>query len=276
LTGLRLASRISLFSLPDGLISTSRTEYAARMSVLHESSGSRGCEVGPIPIRPVSEWFLGVAPYAIMVFIWALLFIPATRPVMMHHFSENRAVEIATLFFFVAGGLYGLWMTRALWRSGRPRWIVWFYGVFAVGLLFLAGEEIAWGQWIFKWETPERWMAINIQEETTLHNVWPLQGNTEFLRLGFGVAALIGVALGRIPALRPLAPSRLLLPWFWAILLFGFPDLYNDYHRFEGWLQPAINKSSEAIEMLISMSSFLYVGLQSIALLPRTPFRTPL
>jgi multisubunit Na+/H+ antiporter MnhG subunit len=43
--------------------------------------------------------------------------------------------------------------------------------VFALGTFFVAGEEIAWGQHIFGWSTPGALEAVNVQQETTLHNI---------------------------------------------------------------------------------------------------------
>jgi hypothetical protein len=39
-----------------------------------------------------------------------------------------------------------------------------------LGALYMAGEEISWGQWIFMWDTPEAMLEINDQHETNLHN----------------------------------------------------------------------------------------------------------
>ena len=39
-----------------------------------------------------------------------------------------------------------------------------------LGAFYMAGEEISWGQWLFYWDTPETFAAINDQNETNLHN----------------------------------------------------------------------------------------------------------
>jgi hypothetical protein len=42
-----------------------------------------------------------------------------------------------------------------------------------VGLIYFAGEELSWGQHIFKWEAPDAIKEINRQDETNLHNLGP-------------------------------------------------------------------------------------------------------
>jgi len=39
-----------------------------------------------------------------------------------------------------------------------------------LGAIYMLGEEISWGQWIFMWDTPEFMLEHNKQHETNLHN----------------------------------------------------------------------------------------------------------
>ncbi len=42
----------------------------------------------------------------------------------------------------------------------------------ALGSLYIAGEEMSWGQHFFHWNTPEYWAEVNRQQETNLHNTY--------------------------------------------------------------------------------------------------------
>ena len=42
----------------------------------------------------------------------------------------------------------------------------------ALSCLYIAGEEMSWGQHFFHWNTPEYWAELNRQEETNLHNTY--------------------------------------------------------------------------------------------------------
>jgi hypothetical protein len=63
-----------------------------------------------------------------------------------------------------------LWLARDL-RHRRQTWLAGLYLVAAIGVVFIAGEEISWGQRIIGWATPESIAAINKQDETNIHNV---------------------------------------------------------------------------------------------------------
>ena len=46
-----------------------------------------------------------------------------------------------------------------------------FLALWALALLYFAGEEASWGQWYFGWQTPDWFLAANDQGETNLHNM---------------------------------------------------------------------------------------------------------
>src|SRR5688572_3880089 len=94
--------------------------------------------------------------------------IPAARPVAYWLILENRPVELLTFILLLAGGVLGV---RLAWRVSGPSWIRAFYAAFATGLLLTAMEEVAWGQQLFGFATPELLARINVQGETTLHNI---------------------------------------------------------------------------------------------------------
>ncbi|MAQ71829.1 MAG: hypothetical protein CL565_06515 [Alphaproteobacteria bacterium] len=74
-----------------------------------------------------------------------------------------------------------------------------------LGTLYIAGEEISWGQWIFEWTTPEHWAAINDQQETNLHNTssWLDQKPRLLLEIGMIVGGIF------VPLIMKFKPSML-------------------------------------------------------------------
>jgi hypothetical protein len=95
--------------------------------------------------------------------------------------SEDGVIEWAgALGLFAGAGLFFAAFLAA--RRDRPAWLsplgVWVLLGLAVALLFLAGEEISWGQRLFGWGTPEALAEANAQDETTLHNLNLFQGTS--------------------------------------------------------------------------------------------------
>ncbi|MDH3403950.1 MAG: hypothetical protein OES32_08900 [Acidobacteriota bacterium] len=116
--------------------------------------------------------------------------------------------------------------------ASRRQWtLAALYGVLALGLLFVAGEEISWGQRVWELETPEL-LTRNRQNELNLHNL----ASRRVLHGAYILVAGIG-AFGRLLLPRPLrrrlgANVDLLLPR-WYLTSYFFPAaalyVYFDY-----------------------------------------------
>ncbi len=96
-------------------------------------------------------------------------------------------------------------------------WLKIWFGIASLASLYVAGEELSWGQWLFHWQTPAEWELLNDQGETNLHNTssWLDQKPKALLQIGVLVGGII------LPLLKLLKPSA--LPE-------RFTLIYGDYH----------------------------------------------
>lgn len=84
--------------------------------------------------------------------------------------GESGLIELATPLVAVIGAVCGVLALRyARYLPGLAirLWLI----VVILGCVYLAGEELSWGQQLFGWGTPESLRAINDQNETNLHNI---------------------------------------------------------------------------------------------------------
>ncbi len=83
--------------------------------------------------------------------------------------SEYGFIENMTVVFCLVALVY----TVKIYRLDvcLPKGIKQFVLLSGAAMFLLAGEELSWGQWYFLWETPEAWKAVNLQDETNLHNL---------------------------------------------------------------------------------------------------------
>jgi len=89
--------------------------------------------------------------------------------------QEDGFLEYAQSIFFLSAAVFSALsfyhvMRLRIKKHLQVVWLV-LFGLSAVMLFIIAGEEVSWGQRIFNIETPERLSEINQQNETTLHNV---------------------------------------------------------------------------------------------------------
>ncbi len=151
-------------------------------------------------------------------------------------FLEDGPFEYLTVaILIVVAGLALMGLSRSwsrLEKSERALLII-----FAIGLLFLAGEEASWGQRIIGIETPEKLKASNHQGELNVHNLF--LGWNEILRMViacFLSAIVILLHRDAIPGLR--GRLAILKPddrFFW------FPLILIPSHLYDEWFEQVVS-----------------------------------
>ena len=207
-----------------------------------------------------------IAPL-LLAFVTALaLLVPATQAAARWGTGgEDRPVEGATVVALLRAGLLAVRRVLRAAKAREPRFVQLFFALFAVVMVFVALEEISWGQHLLGFETPDAFKH-NAQQELTLHNLPGLHGHTEYMRFGFGLAGLVGVVAGRVRRLAPIAASVILVPWFATIMVLGGLDLWVDYGSISWRIDRTVNLMSEFVEMLIGIAALGYVWLSGRAL----------
>ena len=127
-----------------------------------------------------------LSPIIMSFFFFLLITFSFTRRFGFWLLDENKPVEILTFLMFFIGGIYGFYKTYRLKQILKFKFSF-FYVMFSFFLILIAMEEISWGQWFLHFNTPINWEKINMQGETTLHNLKGMQGNSELLRILFGI-----------------------------------------------------------------------------------------
>lgn len=145
-----------------------------------------------------------------------LLAAPATRGFAIRIQKENAPIEWATVALLLAA-ILGCSLASARAR-GRERIL---HAFAAATFTFVAGEELAWGQYLLGAPISESWAAANRQGETTLHNLAPLQGLAEFWYFFGALAAMLALLPGAARWLGRAAPSRRQLPALFCVAGFA-------------------------------------------------------
>lgn len=126
--------------------------------------------------------------------------------------AEDGPYEMLGAVFCIFASI--LLISAAAKTKPRNAWFM----LFALGTLFLALEELSWGQRLLGFSLPEKVQAINFQGELNLHNskfLQPENGNLSFLlRVGY-LLYFVALPLGMMlfPSLRRFTePSRIPIP----------------------------------------------------------------
>lgn len=145
----------------------------------------------------------------------------------------------------------------------RQRLLAAFVALAATACLYIAGEEMSWGQHLFNWSTPEYWTEINRQQETNVHNISPWFNQRPRLVLELGVLAgglvfpLLALA---VPKLRRnrwaiYLPAAALVPTAACLLLFKVFALTEKIYA----IRMPINRPAEATETFLYLFLLYYM-----------------
>lgn len=143
--------------------------------------------------------------------------------------QEDRFAEWLTAVLFAAAGA---WRIRAAFRDRRPFDLL--VGIFCI---FVAGEEMSWGQRLLGYNPPSLFLEHNTQQEATLHNFGNVIGKPKWsliaVMAGFGIllplAGRIRWSRKVVEFVRATPPSLSLIPWFAlaVTLLVWYPLTYT-------------------------------------------------
>jgi hypothetical protein len=180
--------------------------------------------------------------------------------------SEDGFAETLQALLYAAALIYALRLSLRMHRTGVDRRLVALYGLLCLGLVFMVGEEISWGQRIVGWGTPELLVETNKQAETNLHNIYGVGATFKWLQMvvaGYGVILPILVAVGWRPLQRFgawliwIVPHWTLIPFFlplfvWRIYRLALPDPPPSLYL-------VITEFNEVVELIFALGVFLFV-----------------
>jgi hypothetical protein len=147
----------------------------------------------PEPRWPLT-WLFPIAVYPVLI---ASIFVSYDFWYFMKH-KEGGIERLAVVCLLVGVG-YGVRMLLAHRRALPRAWLVWWFAIATAGMVFVAGEEVSWGQHLGLWgaeDVPEPIREINDQGETNIHNIVGIgnaidRGSTNLVIVGTFVAFFI-------------------------------------------------------------------------------------
>ena len=156
-------------------------------------------------------------------FLGGYAWLEASQPsVYYRSVQEDQALEWASYWsFFIAGSVFAVAARRQRRATGA---LPWFLAGLALFCVFVAMEEISWGQRVFGHRPPDYFLAENYQQELNLHNIASTDLRLFVFRailLGYGVLlpllALLPFARRLLDRLGIVVPPVELIPSMFAV-----------------------------------------------------------
>lgn len=183
--------------------------------------------------------------------------------------EDGLAETLQVLLYFLSFVLCCA-VARRLWVTAREE-IALLYALLGIGLCFLVGEELAWGQRVFGWGTPAALEAINKQGEITLHNIEGVGYAFKWAQLAVGAYGAIlpvllpwwidgSAAWGRLRGfLAFVVPHFTLVPYF--AFMFGW-RLYRNLFEEPDHYYFVVSEYNEIVELVLALGFLLFMTFQ--------------
>ncbi|MCG3118587.1 MAG: hypothetical protein ALAOOOJD_00807 [bacterium] len=179
---------------------------------------------------------------------------------------EDGIAEDLQVLLFVAALALCVPVVSRIWKTGAKVFAL-MYAMFGLGLFFIIGEELSWGQRIFGWETSTEMKAINKQEETNIHNIEGVGDKIKWVHVLIGAYGtflplfFLRAQLRSRPhdAASLLVPHYTLLPYFVTTLLWR---LQSNLWKPPKSLYFVITEYSEVMELVLALAFFMVLFYQ--------------
>jgi hypothetical protein len=225
------------------------------------------------------EWIIALLPVSLLALL-AVLYARWPEAYLRIIVEDGPAEWLQAAFWFLSSAA-GLIAARRL-RLAARRKLAWLMVLFMVATFFVGAEEISWGQRMVGWRTPAQLDAINLQGETTLHNI---RGGQRLVALFMIAAGLFGAFAWRFrdgTRSRPGDVRNFILP-DWPCALYFLPAalfyLTIDHPGIANRLyarHPAIVSSQhqEVVELFLAMGVLIFAldNARQAARLAHSPF----
>jgi heme/copper-type cytochrome/quinol oxidase subunit 3 len=187
--------------------------------------------------------------------------------------GEDRFAENLQVVLWVTSFILTVFVAKMKFQQG-DKVMAGLYVVLCVGLFFIIGEEVSWGQRIFGWSTPESMKVINKQDETNIHNIHGVGTTFKWLHLLVGAyGTFLPLILMRSKKLARFRDElSMLVPHYTLIPFFAIPFVWRFYRNvFEAPKDYyfAISEFSEVVEVVLAFGFLFFLLYQMRRLRPQ-------
>lgn len=174
-------------------------------------------------------------------------------------FYEDGPIEWLQFIFLLVAAYYCFRIVKNYRQYLSSKLIRNIFLMFFVLLVFVAMEEISWGQRVLGIQTPQYIEKINVQKEITFHNIGSLQAYGKRLMVLFGVVGILMICARRWlgkgvkkNALIFILPPTMM---FWLFCLITLSGVVYDLVDLN---IPVARMFREMQELCVAMIAFFY------------------
>ena len=174
--------------------------------------------------------------------------------------KEDSIIENATALMYFISAIIAIRIAFSFYEKNNILCIV--YGLLAIGMFFVTGEEVSWGQRFLHLAPSRYFIDNNSQSEINFHNLHPIQSILHKIYIFVGLyGALLWVGLIAFQKNKYIASFRYVIPewylssYFFQVVVFYF---YFDYIKPENNFLNITWQEQEPVEAILSIGFLLF------------------
>jgi hypothetical protein len=168
---------------------------------------------------------------------------------------EGGFFENSQFFLYLLSGVVTVYFSKTLFQTRKFLSII--YLILGLLFLFIAGEEVSWGQRVFELITPDWLKSINDQDEITIHNISFINDKQYLAYMLLGYYGVFSWLVNALNSSRGFVRKfHLLMPPAYLGLFFLPVFLYNAFYFSTIGSYHAL---SEFSEFMLALGVFLFV-----------------
>ena len=144
--------------------------------------------------------------------------------------KEGNLIENSQFLALILSSVFSFLFAKKL-KKGKLKYIFYFFGIV---LFIVAGDEVAWGQRLLDFQTPDQILKMNSQQETTVHNIGNFGGIVKYIYIVVGLYGSFAYFFLRN---KIFAPDSHLFPYFFSAVVYNSITLFP--HSIGIWSEPA-------------------------------------
>lgn len=243
-----------------------------RDDIFEDQSGSGRSSVGTLFDQGANAWNFSpgtlILIWLIPIFVIGIAVVSALLGKEMYKLftGEDKIAETLQVLFYAIACVLSLTIVKLLLKDDQ-KFVASLYIIVCIGLFFMLGEELNWGQRLIGWQTPDSWEAINKQKETNIHNIYGVGFAFKWMQLAVGAyGSILPLLILNFRVFRRyksflsfLIPHYTLIPFFMPLF---FWRIYRNFFEAPRQYYFAIAEFNEVMELILSIGMAFFMIFQ--------------
>ncbi len=193
--------------------------------------------------------------YGSLIFLFILWIIRLwPNDVFLHLVKEDNFIENSQFFALLFSSLLSFYFSFKMFKKSKLFFVL--YLLASLGLFFVSGDEISWGQRLLGISSPDYFTAENVQREINIHNLSIFDSLIGYAYITVGLYGAFSWVMFKYTPLKnklieKISPPNFLFFFFFSGFFYNFLVTFLDIRNYGEW--------SEVAELMLHLGVLFFL-----------------